>query len=432
MKTILLVACATCLVLSSDLVYAQQRQGGVAIKESGATSVSDCSAAWKRATAAIAETEKRSDQLLMRIVGASVKEWKEHNGFTAEKAERRSLENDAAARRRERGAAHTKCLESVRRSSKNASPSSPTTSRISSAELSASRNDSTAPRSLADGSYSAWTEREKARKEREAIILAKQESAIATIRDEDQRMRETTRAAEELDQIYRERMRDKKPSRDDNTKSSYQSAAEDLVGESLKKGIEFSFKTFDSALARDQRKAADFLQGMMLERYRRAVGETRTFVGNLGGVAKRWAYFVSTERILSGETDEERAKETVGLLKEIAKEDVVPQVEKRLEVVLGRMFGDSAKTWIAASGGPAAFGAKVGADVLTSTELGRDAIWSVRDTSGRTTLTQKKEALNMLWKQYEKDPARWGANGEHLLLELSSTVYWQSAATERR
>jgi hypothetical protein len=46
-------------------------------------------------------------------------------------------------------------------------------------------------------------------------------------------------------------------------------------------------------------------------------------------------------------------------------------------------------------------------DVLSSTEERLDPVWVLHDNSGRSTLTDKKEALCDLWQQYDKYGDHW-------------------------
>jgi len=421
--------------LVATRAYPQQRpvlQTPVA-EPASPRAASECLAARKQNQSALRDLEKRSDQLLMRIIGASVKEWKEHNQFTAEKAERQSIDQQITSTRRSTNQAYRRCMDRV-----SAADSAKRGSATNPPSPSQSQSTALGPRTpisqgSAPNSYDAWMVRDRRRNEREAAILRRQEKIVAEVNDEDVRRTESERAAGELEEIHRERMRDKKPPPSASRDSAYSEDTKEIFDEVVKKGVDTSFKAVDEALARDQSQAAKVLKGPDLARYQTEMGGFRGFIGKFGQVAKRYAYAVDLDSILRGETDEERGKTTSLLLKDIVRDDVVPAVTDRMSLLAARLLGPRAAAWVlATSAGPVGFAAKVGSDVVQSTDLGQDAIWVIRDTSGQTTLEQKKRAMDALWRQYEKYPERWNPSSERVLMELSSAVYWRSVAQEKR
>jgi hypothetical protein len=200
----------------------------------------------------------------------------------------------------------------------------------------------------------------------------------------------------------------------------------DSGAELSREGFEVATEVFASgvealntAIDQDIADAPEILSGERLHAYMEGAKDTRSITSGLEKALRAAPYVVDAVGIARAETDLQRG-EAAGSL---AQRFVVDASTEGAVLVIPRVFGPRVAAVLL---GPVAWLASVGAEVLSSTPVGRDPAELILDQSGRTSVREKQEALGMLWRQYDRRGTSWTAGQRRELLDLTDLVYRQT------
>jgi hypothetical protein len=151
-------------------------------------------------------------------------------------------------------------------------------------------------------------------------------------------------------------------------------------------------------------------------KYLEAAEDTRSVLKSVGRMIQFADYAAAAGKVINADTDKKREEATGDLGFKIASDVAKLGFEKYATTVFGEKVA-------AVLLGPVAFVASIGADVVTPAPTARDPQEIIRDQSGASSLTDKREALYTIWRQYSRYGDQWQPVQKKQLEELTDIVY---------